>query len=150
MLMPDCTLWIYSPYLKSIHAKKLIFWGLAIFLIIFPLQPWHILKPKAARRTTSEKFLQAVPEYREESSLLAPLIPLQEYLWHPFIAFPDLHAYFIDSCFLLFLFSHKCPFYTFLFLTGLCPAPPDGTTTCGFVFFSRASLQVCLLLDSAA
>ena len=77
MLVPDCTLWIYPPYSKSLNAKNQIFWKLAFFLIICHLQSWHILTLKAARRTTSGKYSLAVPECREQSSQLAHL-PLQE------------------------------------------------------------------------
>ena len=58
-------------------------------------------------------------------------------LWLPLTAFPDLHACFIDRCFLLFLFSHKCPFYTCLSL----PRPVPGTT--GW----HKYLWICILLN---
>ena len=56
MSVPDCTLWIYPPYSKSLHVKNQMFWDWQVFLIICPLQPWLFLTPKAARRTTSGKF----------------------------------------------------------------------------------------------
>ena len=74
---PAC-LCILSPYSKSLHAKNQIFRWLAIFFfIICPLQQWHFLTPKAARRKPLGNFLQGVPEYREKSNQLAHL-PLPE------------------------------------------------------------------------
>ena len=112
------------PYLKSLHAKNQIFWGLEFFLIICPLQPWCFLRCKAARRTISGKFLSGSfwvqgGEQSIGTSSCARIV-LAAFNCHPR---PTCKFLFTDA-FFCFLLSHKCLFYTCLSLHK----PVPGTT----------------------
>ena len=105
MFMPDCTLCIYPPYLKSLHAKQnKSFGGLAFFYDYLPLTDMALSYTQIGKKNNLWEIF-----FRQFQSTGRRAVN-----WHIFLCknsfgflkLPSLtymHI-FIDSCFLLFLF----------------------------------------------
>ena len=113
-----------------------------------PLQPWHLLIPKAAISTTSGTlFLWGSWEQGGEQLISfsvripsATVISCAGLMW----------LVFLIVVFFCFFFCTYSPCILVLVFTGLCLAPLDSIKISGFVFSCRAAERAFSLLNSAA
>ena len=119
-------------------------------MIICPSQPWYVLTPKAARRTTYRKFSSGRSRGQGGEQSIGTS-PSARIALASFNCLPSPICIFYLHSLLLSLVSFctkNVPFIPVLVLKGLCLAWLASTNTCGFVFSSMASCQACLLLNS--